>query len=109
MSYVNRTWRPLDADGGDVGKPGIPYFEADSCWVDVIVNSFTPAEERILSSRSKRKMKHQLKRGSYSFKFVLRDEEGKPQTENGKAVDECDWDDLSVGDASVRVQDGWGI
>ena len=77
--------------------------------MDIRIKSFKSAEERALASRRKRKRTKQPSRGIYVFEFNIRDEEGKPQTKDGKVIGKWDWDTVSAGDSSVRVQDGWGI
>lgn len=88
---VKRPWRPLQQDGEDVGKYGQAHFDDDDEWVDVFIKSFSPPCKR-------------HKRGKYRFEFKYKDEGGKPRQARGRAIEETDWDDVSVGDPSVRVQ-----
>ena len=96
---LNRKWRPLSADGSDVGKAGKAYFEIDDTWIDVKIKSFTSAGKR----------KPKAERGLYRFTFSLRDENGKPKIKNNKFVGKISYDDVSVGDNSVIVQEGWDV
>lgn len=87
LSKMKR-WRPLSADGGDVGKHGQAYFNQDKQWVDVFIKSFK---------------KRRGKMGQYKFEFVLLDAEGNPRREGGEAVEEIEDDVVSACDESVMV------
>jgi len=88
--------RPLREGGGDVGKTGLAYFTEDDHWVHIRITSFLRASDR---------QKVGATRGMYRFHFDVRDEGGKLKPLNDNGVLETDFDDASVDDGTVLVQD----
>jgi len=95
---LKMAWHPLREGGGDVGKTGIAYFQKDERWVEVRITSFTPLEERD---------EDDPKRGMYKFHFDVRNDDGKLLQDDEDVALE-DFDFVSVGSHSVRVQDDDG-